>query len=118
MKSNLVSAAILAVAALTSVNSFADDNRYPADQVSVTSNKTRADVRAELLQAQREGYKISSDSTYPAPDSTPAASTKTRAEVRAELLQAQREGYKLSIDNTYPANNSTSAANTKARTAG
>ncbi|MGH8846095.1 MAG: DUF4148 domain-containing protein [Polaromonas sp.] len=110
MQSKLVSASILAIAALSSASSFAGDHRYPEDPVSVTSGKTRADVRAELLQAQREGYKISSDSTYPAPDSTPAASTKTRAEVRAELLQAQREGYKTNVDNTYPALNGTPVA--------
>jgi hypothetical protein len=103
MKSTkLVSASVLALAALASANSFAQDSNYPGNEVSAASTRTRADVRAELLQTPRASYQTNSDSSYPGADATPVAGTKTRAEVRAELEQAQRDGYKLSIDNSYP----------------
>lgn len=102
MKSTLVSASILAIAALASANSFAEGrDPYPLDQVSAASTKTRAEVRAELLQAQREGYNLNQDNTYADVKVAPV-SNKTRAEVRAELLQAQREGYNVNLGNTYP----------------
>jgi hypothetical protein len=52
MKSNLVSASVLAVSALAffgSASSFAEGrDPFPQDQVNTVSTKTRADVRAEL----------------------------------------------------------------------
>jgi len=103
MKSNLVSASILAIAALAtfgSASSFAEDTPFPQDNVSATSTKTRAEVQAELLQAQREGYNVNLNNTYADVKVAPV-SNKTRAEVRAELLQAQREGYNVNLGNTY-----------------
>lgn len=89
-----------------------DPNRYPA--VTVSSSKTRAQVHAELLEAQRTGDIAVSDSftdpsglgtglglgsgnkvkdlypnRYPA---TPVSAGKTRAQVQAELMEAQRTG--------------------------
>jgi hypothetical protein len=62
MKSNLVSASVLAVSALAffgSASSFAEGrDPFPQDQVKAVSTKSRADVRAELVQAQREGYNV------------------------------------------------------------
>jgi hypothetical protein len=52
--------------------------------VNTVSTKTRADVRAELLQAQREGYSVNIGPTYQDVYTAPA-STKTRAEVKAEI---------------------------------
>ena len=124
MKSNLVTASVLAISAVAifgSASSFAQDSNYPGNEVSAsaTSNKTRADVRAELLQTPRSSYVTNSDNSYPAIDAAPAANTKTRAEVRAELEQAQREGYKLSVDNTYPVNtNVPGVVNSRTHSAG
>ena len=57
MKSNLVSASVLAVSALAffgSASSFAEGrDPFPQDQVKSVSTKTRADVRAELVAARQ-----------------------------------------------------------------
>ena len=56
MKSNLIAAAVVAVAALTSVAASAETfNSYLFDQMQAPTTKTRAEVKAEVLQAQREG---------------------------------------------------------------
>ncbi len=88
MKSNLVSASVLAVSALAffgSASSFAEGrDPYPLDQVNAVSTKSRADVRAELLQAQRDGsYRANLGNDYGDAHAAPA-SGKTRAEVKAE----------------------------------
>jgi hypothetical protein len=90
MKSNLVSASVLAISALAffgSTSSFAEGrDPFPQDQVKSVSTKTRAEVRAELAQAQREGYSVNIvDSTYQSPEASPPVSSKTRAEVKAEI---------------------------------
>ena len=57
MKSNLVSASVLAVSALAffgSASSFAEGrDPFPLDQASAVSTKTRAEVKSEVLQAQK-----------------------------------------------------------------
>jgi hypothetical protein len=87
MKSNLVSASVLAVSALAffgSASSFAEGrDPFPLDQVNAVSTKSRADVRAELVQAQRQGYNVNLGNTYGDAQAAPA-STKSRAEVKAE----------------------------------
>ena len=56
MKSNFITAAVVAVAALTSVAASAETyNSYLFDQMKAPATKTRAEVKAEVLQAQREG---------------------------------------------------------------
>ena len=56
MKSNFIGTAVLAAAALTSVAASAETfNSYLFDQMSAPVTKTRAEVKAEVLQAQREG---------------------------------------------------------------
>jgi len=88
MKSNLVTASVLAVSALAffgSASSYAEGrDPFPQDQVKSVSTKTRAEVKAELLQAQREGYSANIGQTYPDVRTAPA-SGKTRAEVKAEI---------------------------------
>jgi hypothetical protein len=88
MKSNLVSASVLAVSALAffgSASSFAEGrDPFPQEQVNTVSSKTRAEVRAELVQAQREGYSVNIGPTYQAPEASAPASTRSRAEVKAE----------------------------------
>ena len=70
-----------------------------ADQFDAVSTKSRAEVQAELIQAERTGAMQDLDSGYTFkqeyPDRYPAAMTvtgKTRAEVKAELIQAERNG--------------------------
>lgn len=99
--SKLLSAAILAAAALASTGAFANDSDYPTAQVDApVSTTTRAQVRAEYLQAKREGTLIESDINYPVVAAE--RSTKSRAEVKAELREAQRAGHSMHIDNSYP----------------
>ena len=88
MKSNLVSASILAVSALAffgSASSYAEGrDPFPQEKVNTVSTKTRADVRAELAQAQRDGYSVNIGRTYQDVYTAPV-SGKTRAEVKAEI---------------------------------
>ena len=89
MKSNLVSASVLAVSALAffgSASSFAEGrDPFPLDQTNAVSTKSRADVRAELVQAQRDGsYKANLGNDYGDAHAAPA-SGKARAEVKAEI---------------------------------
>jgi hypothetical protein len=61
MKSNLIAAAVLAASALTSVAANAQIfNSYLFDQMQTPSTRTRAEVKADVLQAQREGVTPSS----------------------------------------------------------
>ncbi len=91
MKSNLVSASVLAVSALAffgSASSFAEGrDPFPQDQVNAVSTKSRADVRAELVQAQRQGYNVNLGNTYQDIHAAPA-SANTRADVKAEASAA------------------------------
>jgi hypothetical protein len=53
MKSNFVAAAVVAVAALTSVAASAETfNSYLYDQMKAPVTKTRAEVKAEVVQSQ------------------------------------------------------------------
>ena len=84
------SAIALAVATLGTGSVLAQDSSAP---------KTRDQVKAELVQAQRSGDVIADDlgqklnevnpRRYPA---QAAAQGRSRAEVKAELLEAQRRG--------------------------
>ncbi len=90
MKTNFakttVSTVVMALAALGAASSFAAN--VPTDAVG---NKTRAEVRAEYLQAVKNGEIVSA--TEGTVLVAPAfVSTKTRAEVRAEYLQAVKSG--------------------------
>jgi hypothetical protein len=54
MKSKFISAAVLSVAALTSMGASAEIyNSWMFDQMAAPATKTRAEVKAEVLQAQR-----------------------------------------------------------------
>ena len=102
MKSSLVSASILAIAALASASSFAEGrDPFPLDQVSAASTKTRADVQAELQQAQREGYDANLNSGYKQVKAAPAG-TRTRAEVKAEASSGTAVSVSA-LEHAYPA---------------
>ena len=56
MKSNFVAAAVVAVAALTSVAASAQPlNSFLLEQLQAPSTKTRAEVKSEVVQAQNAG---------------------------------------------------------------
>ncbi|MEO7401200.1 MAG: DUF4148 domain-containing protein [Polaromonas sp.] len=76
MALKLIPAALVAVAALAAASSFAQGAR------------SRADVNAELMEAQSRGYSLSSTSPYP-PAAAQAGTPKTRDEVMSELRDAQ-----------------------------
>jgi hypothetical protein len=100
-RSSLI-AAVAAAAAFSASGAFASDNDYPGVQArTATSTLTRAQVRAEYLQAKRDGALPQTDDSYPVV--TAANTAKSRAEVKQELAQALRDGYSVRIDNSYPA---------------
>lgn len=56
MKSSFITAAVVAMAAFTSMAASADTfNPYLFDQMKAPTARTRAEVKAEVLQARREG---------------------------------------------------------------
>ena len=79
MKSKLIASAVVAVAALTSVAASAQTfNSYLWDQMKVPSTRTRAEVQAEVLQAQRGGAAASSSSNGATVQQNPGASNGDR----------------------------------------
>lgn len=79
MKSKLIASAVVAVAALTSVAASAQTfNSYLWDQMKVPSTRTRAEVQAEVLQAQRGGATASSSSNGATAQQNPGASNGDR----------------------------------------
>ena len=86
MKSTLLSASVLALAALASSSSFAEGNFNGKDAVSPAGALSRADVQADLAQAKRDGFDVTIGKHYLSAISAPVAGKVTRADVRAELL--------------------------------
>lgn len=87
----LSAASLAAVAQTAPASEAARDaaNMHAQDQypiVSFKGTRTRADVKAELVAAQRAGT-ITNGDDYPI--IKPAPSHQTRAEVKAELVAAQ-----------------------------
>ena len=89
--------AIAALAAVASTASFANDSAFPltsaSQRVSAAAGTgiSRAQVQAELQNAQRMGYNTNfSDSQFIGTDVSGKASTVTRAQVTTEALQARR----------------------------
>lgn len=88
--------AIAALAAAASTASFANDSAFPLTPAnqnqSVSSGVSRAQVQAELQNAQRMGYNTNfSDSQFIGTDSSgKTTSSVTRAEVKMQALQARR----------------------------
>jgi Domain of unknown function (DUF4148) len=91
MKSSFIATAVLAFAALGSVNTFA----MPAPSVSngpvvfenTVSNLTRAEVKADYLQALHAG-KLATGNEGPVMFAPAKASSLTRIQVLADLAQA------------------------------
>jgi hypothetical protein len=92
-KNILVAALLVSAAGLSafSISASADDN--------VAQGKTRAEVKAELIQAHSGNWSPADDESY---TPQPFVSTKTRAQVKAELVQARANGWRIERDDDYP----------------
>ena len=96
-------AAAFVLAALPAVSAFANDSVYPGTTSAGTavSSMTRAEVRADYVQAQRDGTVMQGDHNYPtAIASSQATGGMTRAQVRAELAAADARGQSMVITNS------------------
>lgn len=83
---------IAAVAVFAATGSVFAAQTYPyVDFSGVQSTKTRADVTAELKDAQAQGNYVAGGQEFTAPDAQ-FASSKSRTQVVAELKQAQADG--------------------------
>ena len=90
MKTTLIAASVVAIAAFASTSSFAESKPYPINLIEQPSNagtNTRAGVQAELVKAQKAGYTVNSGREYQRYSAAPVVA-KTRAEVQAELKAA------------------------------
>ena len=78
-----------------------------------TPGKTRAEVRAELIQANKDGNTFPNDDAFPTQQ--PFVSTRTRAEVKAELLQARADGTLFPNDEAFPTDQKFVSTKTRAQ---
>jgi hypothetical protein len=90
MNSKFVASALIAAASLVSVSAFAAGADGSVDiQPTLTSNTTRAEVRAQIKGTQpgavTDSSQVSGGTAFAA---APAASERSRADVRAEAVQA------------------------------
>jgi Domain of unknown function (DUF4148) len=75
----------------------------PGYQTTGISEKSRAEVKAELIEARSSGTLAVSDHDYPmAQEVADNAEGKTRAEVRAEAIEARRLGVVQQSDAQMP----------------
>lgn len=113
----LFATSLIALASVAASSAFAEDgydHNYPVIAATAgSSTVTRAQVRAELIQAEKDGSLAAiSDNDYPVLHSTGPA--KTRAEVRAELIQAEKDGSLAEIsNNNYPVLHSSGPSKTR-----
>jgi hypothetical protein len=91
MKSTLLSASVLALATLAAGSSYAE-GREPFPEVNAPSlaqsATTRAEVKAELLQAQRQGFSANIARNWNGDVEKNGVSSVSRAEVRNEAIAA------------------------------
>jgi hypothetical protein len=99
MKTKLIAATVVALAATSGVSAFAStySDNLP---VQVSSSTTRAQVQADYLQARKEGSlpQVGETGEYAVVAKAPVASTVTRAEVRAEAIASAKQRHN---DNDY-----------------
>ena len=88
MNSKIIIATTL-IALVGAGSAFAQEGTQDFPAAQFLSSKSRADVKAELATAQRNGTLITYTEASPAPA---PASTITRTQVVAELREAQRLG--------------------------
>jgi Domain of unknown function (DUF4148) len=103
MKTKLIAATVVALAAMSGVSAFAStySDNLP---VQVNSSTTRAQVQADYLQARKEGTlpQVGETGEYAAAVKAPVASSVNRAEVRAQAIQAAKARHN---DSDYPESN-------------
>jgi hypothetical protein len=98
MKSKFISVAVLAIAALASLGSYADGmgGRAPVPAPSVVTTSS-AVAKADLTAAKSEGRTIASDNNYPvvvnATESTGKTSSQTRAERTGNSSHSTYDNY-------------------------
>nr|WP_315429340.1 DUF4148 domain-containing protein [uncultured Albidiferax sp.] len=88
----LLATSLIALASVAATSAFADsyDREFPL-VTNTPSTVTRAQVQAELVQAEKDGTMAAvNDNNYPVIQNTGPA--KTRAEVRAEVAAAAKAG--------------------------
>lgn len=88
--SKILASTLIALASIAAGSAFANDNDYPVVASSSHSAVTRAEVRAELLQAKKDGSLAINDNDYPVIHAS--GTPKTREEVRAETAAALKDG--------------------------
>jgi hypothetical protein len=94
----LLKSTIFLAGALVAFGSLAEGvNDAPPRPSKQKSTKSRADVRAELQQAQRSGFKPPTENGYPSKAAASTETPKTRAEVKA-TVKSPRTGSQA--DNT------------------
>ncbi|MBI2750678.1 MAG: DUF4148 domain-containing protein [Burkholderiales bacterium] len=107
MKNTIVTTALIVTAALSAGSVFAADSfarvepatgEGPFFLVQATpSNKSRADVKAEYISAQKAGELPINGELMKVQESPVAPSNLTRAAVKADLLQALKAGYVVPV---------------------
>jgi Domain of unknown function (DUF4148) len=104
----IVAVSTISVAALTQFSTASAeapvfDWEKPGYQTTGASEKSRAQVKAELNEARSSGTLSVSDHDYPAAQLvTNTEESKTRAEVRAEAIEARRLGLVQQSDAQMP----------------
>ena len=89
----ILASAVIALASLAAGSAFADtlDQHYPV-AAPTTSTVSRAQVQAELAQAQKDGSLSTTTDYGNYPVLAETGTSKTRAEVQAELIKARNDG--------------------------
>lgn len=91
---------LIAAVAVLAANGAAIAQEFVEPGVNFVSTRTRAEVMAELKQAQANGIYRVLDTEYPIIKQS--GTPRTRAEVLAELEQAQADGTRYVSDVDYP----------------
>ena len=87
----IAAVAVASVASFTATSAWADD--ITVDNQSFVSTKTRAEVRAEMLQARADGSMAAWSAEGGLAPLTTAASRLTRQEVVAEMRVSREAGF-------------------------
>ncbi len=92
MKTKLIAATVVALAAMSGASAFAQSSYKDNFPIQLNSNVTRGQVQAEYQQARKEGTlpQLGEAGDYAAVAKAPVASTVTRAEVRAEAIASAK----------------------------
>ncbi|MES2941524.1 MAG: DUF4148 domain-containing protein [Pseudomonadota bacterium] len=96
MKSKFISAAVLAVSAFVSMGASAEMyNSWLFDQMAAPATKTRAEVKAEVIQAQQQGG-VAASAYYGATaqqqiGTVPAEKAGTAPLANAELVKTSQQ---------------------------